>query len=336
MLKNKSIGFIFFCLLAVFNLYGQSTDFDVLISKGTTAYDQGKYPEALEYFKQAYKLDKKSEKACYQLALGYLAVGENENAAIYSGKLMDDENDYRKDAYLVNASAWENLGRQFKAKKMYEEGLKLYPSSYLLHYNLALTLNDLKDYDKAMDHVEAAIALKPDHASSHFLLAYIMNNKGERIQSMFPLYYFLLLEPSTERSVRAYEFLELLWDKGLSAKEQKDIRLAKAGFSYNDFAQVELTLSEAKKQSDSKVPLEKFVNNTESLFHILSEMPEDKKGIWWEFYVKFFNTIQRGNLTEAYSYYISNCKYNEEVKIWSGDHIDDLQRFMEWAKKLDL
>ncbi len=336
MLRNKYIGLVLFSLFTVFNLFGQSSDFDVLISKGTAEYDQGKYSEALEYFKQAYKLDKKSKKACYQLALGYLAVGENENAAIYSGKLMDDENEYRKDAYLLSASAWANLGREYKAKKMYEEGLKLYPSSYLLHYNLALNLNDLKEYDKALFHAESAIELKPDHSSSHLLLAYIMNNKGERIQSMLPLYYFLLLEPSSNRSVTAYEFLERLWNQGVSAKGQKDIRLAKAGFSYNDFAQVELALSKDTIEPLPKDPLEKLVHNTKSLFKILSQMSDGKKGIWWEFYVSFYNTLEKEDLTEAYSYYISNCKYNKAVQIWGGKHSGDFQRFMDWAKLLDM
>ena len=336
------ILFVVVLLFATGNfISAQNKDFETIVSRGIAGYEIGNYEEALSFFKQAYKYNKHSDLVSYHLALTHLALNNSEDAAIYSGKLLSKEGEYNEDAYLINGSAWENLGREHRARKTYREGIKKYPTNYLLRYNLALSLFHAKEYDKAQEYAINAVELAPDHSSSHLLLAYIMFDKGERVQSMLPLYYFLLIEQDSERSSTAYELLNALWDQGVRVKGQRDIKLVKAGFHYNDFGAAELAISLIKAGED-KVDLESvygednqlinFANNNKTLFKILGESAIDKSGFWWEFYVNFFTKLEKNDLSEPFSYFISNCKYKEDVLLWLSDNHKEFQRFTAWME----
>ncbi len=338
--KNILLAIIF----SVFylGLSAQGGDFKTIVSQGVFNYEKGDYEEALSFFKQAYRINRKSDYVCYELALTYLALNENENAAIYSGKIIDKGKEYIEDAYLINASAWENLGRTKRAQKIYTKGIKALSGSYLLHYNLALSLYNDKKYDKAQEHAITAVELEHGHGSSHLLLAYIMFDKGERVKSMLPLYYFLFIEQDSDRSATAYELLTTLWNQGVTHQGQKEIRLINAGFEYSEFGAVELALSMIKpldgteKHVDSsKNPgLIRFADNNKVLFKVLAESAEGKQGFWWDFYVNFFSKIDQNNLSEPFSYFISSCKYNKDVLIWLSENHKEYKRFSEWIELL--
>ena len=340
MKKIKLLVLLLF-VCAVGKSKAQSVDFETIMSRGLSDYETGKYEDALSWFKQAYKLDRKSDVACYQLAMVHLALQDYTNAAIYSSKVIDRKSELSEDAYLLNGSAWENLGRNKKARRIYNEALKKYPSNYLAHYNLALSLFNEKESDKAQEHVIRAIEIYPAHASSHLLLAYIMFDKGERVQSMLPLYYFLLLEQDSDRSSTAYELLSSLWSQGIRQKGQRDIQLVKAGFKYDEFASAELAVGMIKasenirKEGESKFSnaiLVRFAENNETLFKILEESSKDKYGFYWDFYVKFFKKIQKNNFAEAYSYFISSCRYNDDVLLWMSGHHKEFYAFTTWMQ----
>ncbi len=328
-------------MLAPLQVHAQTSDFETILSRGISDYQTGKYEKALSWFKQAYKLDKSSDLVCYQMAATYLALQDDAQAAVYSSKLLDKGGEYCEDAYLINGSAWENLGRSRKARKIYKEALKKYPASYLLHYNLALSQFNNKQYEEAQEHAVFAIEMYPAHASSHLLLAYIMFDMGERVRSMLPLYYFLLLEQDSDRSTTAYDLLGSLWNQGVRVKGQRDIQLIKAGFNYGEFANAELAVSMIKASEFEKEAegteignslLVKFANNSTTLFKILEESSVDKNGFWWDFYVNFFSKLQKNNFSETFCYFISGCRYNEDVLLWMSEHHNEFQRFTSWME----
>ena len=323
----------------------QNKDFETIISRGVADYESGKYESALSWFNQAYKLDRSSDLACYELALTYLALKDDQSAALYSSKVIDKGGEYVEDAYLINGSAWENLGRTEKARRIYKEALKKYPDNYLLHYDMALSFFNARKYDKALEHVVNAIEIYPAHASSHLLLAYVSFENGERVQSMLPLYYFLLLEQDSDRSLTAYNMLSSLWNQGVRQKGQRDIQLVKSGYKYNDFASAELAVSminAGASVSDSlnveNMPetrnslLAKFVSNSKVLFKILEEESVGKNGFWWDFYGVFFAKVERNDLSESLSYFISACRFNDDVLLWMSDNHKEFQRFTNWME----
>lgn len=323
-------------------LFAQSDDFETIMSNGISDFGRGHYDEALTWFNQAYKLDKGSNKVCYELATTHLALNNNEDAVIYSGKILVKGGGYKEDAILINGSAWENIGRRKRAQKIYRQGIKEYPDSYLMHYNLALSLFKDKDYDNAQKYTIKAIELYSAHASSHLLLSYIMFDKGERIKSMLPLYYFLLIEQDSERTTTAYDLLSTLWDQGVRKNGQREIQLVNAGFQHSEFGKAELAVSlirtsELSNSEDEASSLYNnrlinFAQNNKTFFKILAESSNDKYGFWWEFYVNFFTKLEENNLSEPFSYFISSCRYNNDVLLWLSDNHQEFERFTAWME----
>ncbi|TLX70840.1 tetratricopeptide repeat protein [Labilibacter sediminis] len=342
MMKGKRNYLLGLFIIVSHLLLAQSDELETILDRGKVEFERGNYEEALTWFKQAYKLDRGSNKVCYELALTHLSLGNDEDVAVYSGKIIKRGGEFQEDAFLLNGSAWENLGRAERALKIYKEGLEHFPSSYLLHYNLALALFNEKEYDEAQEYAINAIELYPAHSSSHLLLAYIMYDKGERIQTMLPLYYFLLIEQNSNRSVGAYDLLHALWDQGVRKKGQREIQLLNAGYEHSEFGEAELAVSlikSAELANDSNkvnslynTRLIRFAENNSAFFKILSESSEGKYSFWWEFYVGFFEKIERSHFTESFSYFISSCKYNDDVLLWLSDNHQDFQKFTKWME----
>ncbi|SMO79702.1 Tetratricopeptide repeat-containing protein [Saccharicrinis carchari] len=334
------------CLLFISSfgqLFSQSSDFETILTRGISDYETGRYENALSWFTQAFKLKRESNKACYYLSLAHLALENNEEAATYSAKVIKRGGKYSEDAYLVNATVWANLGRNKKARRIYNQALKKYPTNYLIYYNLAFSLHNDKNFEKAQEYATMSIELHPAHASSHLLLAYIMYAQGERVQSMLPLYYFLLLEPESDRSKAAYELLTNLWNQGIRQKGQRDIQLVAAGFHYDDFAQTELSISLIKAAKNiqnerNEAPtsrnnlLVEFAQNNNAFFTILEEASDNKDGFWWDFYVNFFSKLKKNNLNEPFSYYISASRYNDDVLLWMSANMAQFKRFTSWME----
>ncbi len=339
---NRLLIFILF-LNSFGQINAQSSDFDTIMLHGISDYESGKYENALSWFNQAYKINRESNKACYYLSLAHLALENYTDAATYSAKVIRRGGEHSEDAYLVNAGSWDNLGRHEKATKIYKQALKKWPTNYLIHYNLALSLHNDKKYAEAQEYATNAIEIYPAHTSSHILLAYIMFAQGERIQSMLPLYYFLLLEPEGDRSAAAYELLNNLWNQGLRQKGQRDIQLVQAGYKYADFASSELSISLIKSAENmennnkeatlnSNSLLVQFAQRNQAFFKILEEASLDKNGFWWDFYVNFFSKLQNNKLTEPFSYYISTSRYNTDVLLWISGHPAHFQKFSTWME----
>lgn len=84
--------------------------------------------------------------------------------------------------------AYTNLGvllceaqtRCEDALAVFEEALQYFPEDALLHFNHAVTLEELKRYDEATTAYKRCIELDPTHADAHFNLARLSELQGDR------------------------------------------------------------------------------------------------------------------------------------------------------------
>ena len=108
------------------------------------------------------------------------------------------------------------IGESKKAVDVYKKGLKLKPGDYLLHYNLALTYQNLNNFDDAKKTLKKAVSLNPDHPSSHVLLATIFYKTHYKTPAFLALSRFLILEPRSGRSQGAFSLLQEILSGGAS------------------------------------------------------------------------------------------------------------------------
>lgn len=322
-------------------LHAQSESVRELVEQGVALHDQGKYAEAIKKYQAALVIEPGSTLANYEIAFSYFLAGSYDSAITYSGRVLELNGGSQHEAYLVLGSSLDLAGKPAKAIATYEEGIKKYPGSNLLHYNLALTCFNQKDYKKAEQEAILAIQARPRHGSSHLVLAATMKQTGQRVKSLMALYYFLLLEPNSRRSATNLESLMAQLKQGVEKKDDKNISInlfmddAKKD---DPFAPAEMMISLLAASSYTEKNKDKsdavmFAEMNVPIFSALTGLKKDVRGFWSDVYLAMIEDLVSAGHTETYSYYISQSSGSEEVTKWLASHNDSVQNLEEWISK---
>lgn len=325
-------------LLLALVLPAQEAKVKELIEEGIRLHDEGKYPEAIAKYKAALEFDGRSALANYELAFSFFRNQQYDSAIKYSQTVLTLNAGNEHESYIILGNALDLSGQPGAAVKTYEKGLAANPGSHLLHYNLALTEYNQKNYNAAERAARNAISAKPDHASSHLVLSAAMQQTGQRIKAILPLYYFLMLEPNSNRSKPNYAVLKRLLNQGVEKKDEKNINISISASQDDEFGAAELMIgllsaSKLSRDNKNKSELASFAELNESLFNVLGELKKEKTGIWWDVYVATFDKLTNSGNLEAFSYYISQSSDPGEVAKWTGANEQKMNNLLEWLKK---
>lgn len=338
----KQILVLFLCLAFGLNVFGQEDEIKQLVGEGVALNDQGKFNDAILKYKAALKIDKNSPIANYELAYTYLATRQYDLAIKHSKIVLKEakgENENIKHgAYVVKGSSEDLMGKPKNAIKTYEEGISKFPASSLLNYNLGLTCYNVQDYQKAEEATIRAVQISPNHGSSHLLLSSIMLDQNQRIKAILPLYYFLMVEPSSKRTVSSYQRLLELLNMGVTRKDDKNISIILPSNDINDgYSTIEtmlgfLAAAKYTEEGEKKTEYEQFASITSSVFSLLDEK-ELKKDFWKDFYVTKYKSLSDSTNVEAFCYFISKCMNDELVDKWISENPDKMKSLEEWMNK---
>jgi len=311
------------------------------VSEGIEYHDAGKYDQAIEAYQKALSLDENSALAHYEIAMTYMYAKEYEKSLQHSAKVLDLNDQYLLPAYVIKGNCLDALGESKKAIRTYNKGLKKIGENYLLYYNLGLTYYNQEEKENAKEAVLNAINQNPKHASSHLLLGYIMNDQGNKVQSLLSLHYFLFLEPNSGRSPAALELLKEQFSGNVERTSDTDISISlnpEALEADNEFGSAEMMISMLAasnniEENEGKSKEELFISNTESFFNILGELKKKKnKGLWWDFYIPLYSELATTKHLETYCYYIMQSN-NEVALDWLKSNGERIEGFNEWLSK---
>lgn len=321
-------------------LQGQDNKVQELVMQGVKLHDQGRYDEAIGKYKEALRIDKNSTFANYELSYTYFTI-KKYNQAIHTCKMVIEQNiDYLEPAYVILGNSLDMQGKPKEAIIAYEIGLSKFPRSNLLNYNLAYTAFNSRDFIRAEQAAINAIKAKPSHASSHLVLANIMKAKDERVKAILPFYYFLMLEPNSERSSINYRSLKLLLNQGIEKKSDMNINVNILTNSIEDTlwgaSEMMLGLLGATRYTEdniNKTELQFFSELNKTFFIFLGELKKNNSDFWLDFYVPCFYEIAQLNLYDAFSYYISQSASKTEANSWMLENQDKMRLLDLWLKK---
>jgi Tfp pilus assembly protein PilF len=315
--------------------------------KGIELYDNGNYEGALGQYEAALKIEPKNSTFHYEMASTYLALQKYDDAIKYAEKVIKLKDGNENLAHVLVGTGYDLLEKPKKAIKAYEEGIKAYPNDYNLYFNLGITLQSQKEYDKAESAAMSSIKNNPLHANSHALLANVEYEKNKKIRTMLPFYGYLWVKPTGTKALAIRELLERLYLKGVKVSQKEDgnstisitldMLSDKEEFSSEESA---MTLTASlmsikldKKTEDSlkvnSTPEGKFYNNTETLFQLLSK--KDRKttdSFWQTTYVNPFKELYESNHLEAFCYSVYGD--TEAVKKWQEKNVDKVAAYGIW------
>jgi tetratricopeptide (TPR) repeat protein len=314
-----------------------------LMHEGTTLHDKGDYKGAIEKYQEAIKIEPENMTAFYEMSFSYFASADYNKAIEYCDKILNSDSTLKEMAYVNKGSALDEIGKSRDAVQLYRDALKIYPESQILYYNSGLTYYRLKMVVEAEKALIDSLKRNPNHAGSHLTLGKLQFDQGRKVKGILALYNFLLLEPNSKRTIGAYKMLQTLLTAGVSKQGKESNGKDKRTIACNiqetdkDFLASELfiQLLEAGKNEKQKKGMseqEWFVAKTEAIFAMLGELKKDNKGFWWDFYVDFFNSLAKENLTETLCYYISMPVVDEKIIAWLRQNRENLDKLHAWCK----
>jgi tetratricopeptide (TPR) repeat protein len=335
-MKIKRLLIFYLILFITSWSFVQNTEIENLVQEGIKFHDNGEYEKAIEKYLEALRIDPNSSLINYEMSFSYLLSKDYKNAEKYSKKVIDLNDGNLLGGYITYGSALDMQGNSSKSIKVYEQAMKDF-DNYLLYYNHAVSCFNSGEINKAYDSAIKAINNNSSHASSHLILSKIMEQQGIRVKAMLPLYFFLLIEPNTQRAAIAYQTLRELMDQGVTQSTDKDINIAVPSNKDPDFGAAEMMISLSKAsnslaENKEKTDLQLFADNNDVIFKILGELKKENTGFWWDLYVTFFYELAEENLTETYSYYISQSQGEDVVK-WFDENSKDFEKFKTWLSK---
>jgi len=147
------------------------TEAEQLYTKGREALFQGKHQEAIDLLAKAVALDK--TKSSYRLALAraYRYAGKDDQAAIHLEEILKTAPDH-VEAGQTLAELYSSAKRWNDVVRILEPLLK-YRHDYPTYHMLAETHNNLGQTEKARKYYEEAIKLNNQSASDHYQLGNI-------------------------------------------------------------------------------------------------------------------------------------------------------------------
>jgi len=126
------------------------------------------------------KGESKSSEIVKNIALIYIAKGENEKAAA-AMKDARKENPDDLGLLISEANVLLKLGDKEGFKNLMEEATTKDPNNPELQYNLGVIAAEGGDNESAMNYYQKAIELKPDYADAHNNMAVIILGKDQQI-----------------------------------------------------------------------------------------------------------------------------------------------------------
>lgn len=192
-------------------------NFDALHLSGLVAYQQSRFPAAIELLGRALRIDPHSGVCEMRYALALLAAGRTAEAENHLRRVVKAKPDF--------IEGWENLAyclktqdRLLEALGCHEKVTALRPAYAMGWYNQGLTLSLFGRYREAQRAHESALEAEPNCAVAHFGRAQALHQQHRMKEAVEEYDKFLKLEPGHAEAL-SYRLFALHTLEGVSREE---------------------------------------------------------------------------------------------------------------------
>jgi len=233
--------------------------------------------------------------------------------------------------------------------------LREFPDHYLLLFNYAISASRLGNLEEAEKALIKALDNNPNHPGSHLHLAKINLDKNQKSKAALGLFFFLMLENTSQRSEENAPVLkQLFYGQGQKkdstrvititlpdSKKDSEWGSAELFFSFLGLASAEIDKT-LKGKNTVRTEQQRFVSDSEKFFKTMDELRESKKkpkkkkstetsDIWWDMYVPFFSEVVKNGHTEAFCYHVMASSEEQEIHNWLETNNEKLEYFYLWV-----
>lgn len=342
-------------LLLVFSLFcntvfgQQNEEAEKLVEQGVAYHDKGDFQGAIDKYDKALQLDKDNLLALAEKAMSLLYLKKNDEAIKCCKRAIKKHQGDKvlQSVYVAYGNAYDGLQKTDKALKIYDEGIKLFPFFYLLHFNKGITLASIKEYDKAILCFQKSSSLNPKHASSQNALARLLKATDKRIPAILVLSRFLILEPQSNRAKDNMTLLQNIIKANVEQTGENAIKInispamlgdttAEGKTKENNFSVTDLILSmdaalDYDEKNKNKTEVEQFIRKFETVCVSLKGAQDKNYGFYWDYYVPYFVEMKDKKFIETFAYIAFATSDYPDVDKWLKEHQKDIEKFYEWS-----
>jgi tetratricopeptide (TPR) repeat protein len=344
---TQKITITILLFLTTFQTFAQTDKVAALIDEGIALYDQGKYAEAIDKYKESYKLDSNSVVLFAEMAMTYLALKDYDNTESICQRAITKfpDNKGLKNIYSTYGNSLDDRQKPDEALKIYIEGISKFPDYYMLHFNKGITEYGLKRNYEARTSFQNAIKSNPKHASSYYYLGIVEDNFGNRIPAILCLSRFLILEPKGQRAEKILPYLTkavnnmYYQQKNGNSTATYSSAKARTDTTASSFEKVEFgiltieTTSSLFPENEKKTDLEKFETRTQTIYEYLKAYKNENSGFYWDFLAPYFIDLESKKYVKTFTYYINYyLTDNKDVEKWIKKNEKDVTEFYDWSK----
>ncbi|NIF04387.1 tetratricopeptide repeat protein [Chryseobacterium sp. Tr-659] len=292
--------------------------------------DDGKYDESIALLKQCEKVDPKDHTYPYEIALAYTKKADYKNAILQLEKIKGYSN-LNDRYYALLGNTYDYLNNPEQAIKIYNEGLKKFPSSGRLHLEKGVVLELQEKFKEAIVSYEDGIKAEPSFPSNYYKISKLYLNSPNILYGLMYGEIFLNLERTTSRT---QEMSKLLYDN------------YKKAVTFNNQDSVKVDLCEAIMDiSVKKIPfciifgkyfmlgiLDQKEINLDTLSSIRRKLIAGyfKDNNAPNVLLSYHKTMEDNNIFNAYNHYIFQIGDQEAFKNWQANNKSEYDKFVEW------
>lgn len=347
---TKSIFILMLSLTGSIVFAQQKEQAEKLVDEGVAYNDKGDYDGAINKFNKALELDKDNFSALTEKAYTLLEQEKYEDAIANCKQAIEKhpEEDRRSVTYVTYGNALDGLKKTDESLAVYDEGIKLFPNSYMLHFNKGVTLASVKKYDEALLCYQKSVTIKPTHPGSHNGMARILRVQKKRIPALLAYCRFLVIEPQSKRAKENLESVQTIMQADIEKTGKKSYTIhvdpsvlgdttADGKPKENSFIATDLLLSmglgvDFDKKNKKKTEVEQFIMKFEKICTSLEETQKDNHGFYWNYYVPYFVEMKDKNLIETFAYIAFASSDYPDVDKWLKGHKTEITKFYDWSK----
>jgi tetratricopeptide (TPR) repeat protein len=283
---------------------------DPRIAEGVALHDAGRYDEAIAKYRAILADDPKNEMAAYELALSATAKGDDALCIATIEPLAKKKGRFQAPMLTVLGNCFDHAGQADRAIDAYRRGVKIAPDDANLLYNYAVTLAARGRNEDARQALKKALAVRPLHPNSHYLLAVVFAAENFRSAALLSYLRFLSLEPGTERAAQAAQRVLVLLNLGVQQKEANEITVnidTKTRKEEGDFGGWEMMLGivSAARFAPEEAPQTAFDQTRGQLASALRMLIETRQDLGRNYtaqhVVPFFAALEEKKLLDTYA-----------------------------------
>lgn len=321
-----------------------------LVEEGIGYHDKGDYEGALKRYDKALELDADNLLALAEKSMTLLAMAKYEEAAQQCERAIQSHPGERglMNVYVNLGSAYDVLKKTDKSIEVYEDGIRLFPDFFLLHFNKGISLVSVRRLEEALPCFQASAALNPKHPGTQNALARLLA-ADNRIPAILAFSRFLILEPQSKRSVDNLNILQSLMTQNVEKTGRNSVKIsvnaavlgdttADGSAKENSFSATDLLLSmegalDFEKEFKKMTEVERFIRKFDRMCASLKETKNDNHGFYWDYYVPYFIEMKEKNFIETFAYVAFATSDYPEVDKWLKTHEKEIDSFYEWSNQ---